>query len=48
MKPEVGMSIAKLLEKDDVILTVDNKSLTHRPDLWGHYGIAPRGCRDYR
>ena len=24
----------------DVILEVDNKSLTHRPDLWGHYGIA--------
>lgn len=24
----------------DTILDVDNKSLTHRPDLWGHYGIA--------
>jgi phenylalanyl-tRNA synthetase beta chain len=24
----------------DVVLEVDNKSLTHRPDLWGHYGIA--------
>ncbi len=24
----------------DVILEVDNKSLTHRPDLWGHHGIA--------
>ena len=24
----------------DAVLTVDNKSLTHRPDLWGHYGIA--------
>lgn len=24
----------------DVILDVDNKSLTHRPDLWGHYGLA--------
>ncbi len=24
----------------DVILEVDNKSLTHRPDLWGHYGLA--------
>jgi len=40
LKPAVGMSIAELLEKDDTILTVDNKSLTHRPDLWGHYGIA--------
>lgn len=25
---------------DDYIIEIDNKSLTHRPDLWGHYGIA--------
>jgi phenylalanyl-tRNA synthetase beta chain len=25
---------------DDVVLEVDNKAITHRPDLWGHYGIA--------
>ena len=24
----------------DYILEVDNKSINHRPDLWGHYGIA--------
>jgi phenylalanyl-tRNA synthetase beta chain len=24
----------------DYIIEVDNKSLTHRPDLWGHYGMA--------
>src|SRR5436305_273152 len=24
----------------DSIIEVDNKSLTHRPDLWGHHGIA--------
>ncbi|MBT4526134.1 MAG: phenylalanine--tRNA ligase subunit beta [Deltaproteobacteria bacterium] len=24
----------------DVIMEVDNKSITHRPDLWGHYGFA--------
>ncbi len=24
----------------DVILDVDNKSLTHRPDLWGYLGLA--------
>lgn len=24
----------------DVIFEIDNKSLTNRPDLWGHYGIA--------
>lgn len=24
----------------DVIFEIDNKSLTNRPDLWGHYGVA--------
>lgn len=24
----------------DVIMDIDNKSVTHRPDLWGHYGFA--------
>jgi len=23
-----------------LVLDIDNKSLTHRPDLWGHYGMA--------
>jgi len=35
-----GTSLAKALGLDDVILEIDNKSLTNRPDLWGHYGIA--------
>jgi phenylalanyl-tRNA synthetase beta chain len=26
--------------KPDSIIEIDNKSLTHRPDLWGHYGMA--------
>ena len=26
--------------KTDHVIEVDNKSLTHRPDLWGHYGMA--------
>src|SRR5271156_19014 len=25
---------------EDTVIEVDNKSLTHRPDLWGHYGMA--------
>ncbi|MGD2109147.1 MAG: phenylalanine--tRNA ligase subunit beta [Phycisphaerae bacterium] len=25
---------------EDWVIEVDNKSITHRPDLWGHYGIA--------
>ena len=27
-------------EADDVILEIDNKSITHRPDMWGHRGFA--------
>ncbi len=27
-------------EVSDVILDIDNQSLTHRPDLWGHFGFA--------
>ena len=35
-----GTSLAVALGFNDVILEIDNKSLTNRPDLWGHYGIA--------
>jgi phenylalanyl-tRNA synthetase beta chain len=28
------------MESEDYILEIDNKSITHRPDLWGHRGIA--------
>ena len=36
----VGKDIKDYLDIDDVVFEVDNKSLTNRPDLWGHYGIA--------
>ncbi len=26
--------------RSDWAIEIDNKSLTHRPDLWGHYGMA--------
>ncbi|MCR4650764.1 MAG: phenylalanine--tRNA ligase subunit beta [Lachnospiraceae bacterium] len=35
-----GTAIADALDLNDVILEIDNKSMTNRPDLWGHYGIA--------
>ena len=35
-----GTPIATALGLDDIILEIDNKSMTNRPDLWGHYGIA--------
>lgn len=37
---EPGTPVAQALGIDDAIIEVDNKSLTHRPDLWGHYGLA--------
>ena len=36
----IGKDIKEIYEIDDVVFEVDNKSLTNRPDLWGHYGIA--------
>ena len=37
---QIGKPLAKVLGLDDVIFEIDNKSITNRPDLWGHYGIA--------
>lgn len=36
----VGKSIFDYIPIKDIIVEIDNKSLTNRPDLWGHYGIA--------
>ena len=36
----LGTDIKSVYGIDDVIFEVDNKSLTNRPDLWSHYGIA--------
>ena len=35
-----GTDLKDVYAIDDIIFEVDNKSLTNRPDLWGHYGIA--------
>lgn len=35
-----GTDIKEAYQIDDIVFEVDNKSLTNRPDLWGHYGIA--------
>lgn len=37
---ELGKPFGDLVGKNDFLIDIDNKSLTHRPDLWGHYGIA--------
>ena len=36
----LGTDIKEAYDIDDIIFEVDNKSLTNRPDLWSHYGIA--------
>lgn len=37
---EVGRDIKEIMPLEDIVFEVDNKSITNRPDLWGHYGIA--------
>ncbi len=35
-----GENLTIIEELNDHILTIDNKSITHRPDLWCHFGFA--------
>ncbi len=42
-----GQPVAEALGLDDLIIDISNKSLTNRPDLWGHYGIARELCAIY-
>ena len=35
-----GTELSSLVPEIDHIIEIDNKSVTHRPDLWGHYGFA--------
>lgn len=37
---KVGEPLAKYLKADDIVFEIDNKSLSNRPDLLCHYGIA--------
>lgn len=37
---EPGTRLSEVVRVEDVVWDIDNKSLTHRPDLWGHRGIA--------
>ena len=41
---EVGKDIKEYIPIDDIVIEIDNKSLTNRPDMWGHYGIAREVC----
>ena len=35
-----GASLASIFPLQDTVIEIDNKSITHRPDLWCHYGFA--------
>jgi phenylalanyl-tRNA synthetase beta chain len=37
---KTGTPLKDLFPEKDYLIEIDNKSLTHRPDLWGHYGFA--------
>jgi phenylalanyl-tRNA synthetase beta chain len=38
LQGEVGAPVPECLP--DSVIEIDNKSITHRPDLWGHHGMA--------
>lgn len=37
---DTNRPISQELGYDDIIIEIDNKSITHRPDLWSHFGFA--------
>ena len=37
---KIGTPMAQIFPLRDFIFDVDNKSITHRPDLWSHFGFA--------
>ncbi len=37
---ETGLELSAIVPEKDYIIEIDNKSITHRPDLWGHYGFS--------
>ncbi len=39
-RAKIGQVFSEYLNLNDTVIEVDNKSLSNRPDLWGHIGIA--------
>jgi len=37
---KTGTPLSEIFPLKDTILDIDNKSITHRPDLWCHFGFA--------
>lgn len=36
----IGERLVDVVDVQDWVFEIDNKSVNHRPDLWGHYGFA--------
>ncbi len=45
---KAGTPLSKALGRDDVVFDIEHKSLTNRPDLMGHYGMAREVAALYR
>lgn len=37
---QAGMNLSAVITQDDIILEIENKTINHRADLWGQYGLA--------
>lgn len=37
---KVGLNLGEALGLDDAVYEIENKTITHRPDLWSHSGFA--------
>src|SRR5690606_35956962 len=37
---KAGLPLDELLPYNDTVIDIDNKSITHRADLWCHFGFA--------
>ena len=47
-KAKPGQALSQALGLDDKVIDIDNKSINHRPDLWGQYGLARELSAIYR
>ncbi|MBR6245091.1 phenylalanine--tRNA ligase subunit beta [bacterium] len=37
---KIGVKLGEIFDRQDFVIEIENKTINHRPDLWGHYGIA--------
>lgn len=37
---QAGIPLTELFGRSDFVIEIENKTINHRPDMWGHYGVA--------